>query len=346
VKRAASLVMMFLIIGAVIMGGCLQKDSVVVVTKTSMESSFSRNNMNTKEKSSKDTNLAGQISASKPNITSIDLNLTSQQELSLGEEIRKFTQSLNESVRKYGYDNLTIILASNISSLPKLPECGEIARMGENLTQYQESVSKLNALLHEYKNLGEGILEEYGIYVPYLKDREIDQFVNTLDPKSMSVTCNLIEDYNALIDAANQVEPENRETYTEFYLRLLIVGLEIIFFKENLAYKLAYTFVGKFFWKTGLFHIIYRYGGSTALKVAMSVAHWETRGRINKYIDEFGDDPHKISSLISNVSNSTWIEEHTESLLDSLKNGTEKVKNVTSGIFDKISDFFGSKDNG
>ena len=170
--------------------------------------------------------------------------------------------------------------------------------------------------------------------------------MNTLDPKSMSVTCNLIEDYNVLIDAANQVEPGNRETYTEFYLRLLIVGLEIIFFEENLAYKLAYTFVGKFFWKTGLFHIIYRYGGSTALKVAMSVAHWETRGRINKYIDEFGDDPHKISSLISNVSNSTWIEEHTELLLDSLKNSPEKMKNVTSGIFDKICDFFGSKDNG
>lgn len=344
-RRVASLVMVFLIIGAVIMGGCLQRDSVVVVTKTSTESSFSHNNMDTKKKSSENTNLAGQISTSKSNITLIDLNLTLQQELSLGEEIRKFTQSLNESVRKHGYDNLTMILASNISSLPRLPECGEITRMGENLTQYQESVSKLNALLHGYKNLGEGILEEYGVYVPYLKDHEIDQLMNTLDPKSMSVTCNLIEDYNALIDAANQVEPGNRETYTEFYLRLLIVGLEIIFFKENLAYKLAYTFVGKFFWKTGLFHIIYRYGGSTALKVAMSIAHWETRGRINKYIDEFGDNPHKISSLISNISNMTWIEKPTESLLNSLKNSTEKMKNVTSGILDKISDFFGSEDN-
>lgn len=344
-RRVASLVMVFLIIGAVIMGGCLQRDSGVVVTKTSTEHS-SPQNMEAKEESFENKNFAGQIGTSKSNITLRDLNLTPQQELSLGKEIRRFTQSLNESVKRYGYDNLTMILASNISSLPKLPECGEITRMGENLTQYQESVSKLNALLHEYKNLGAGILEEYGIYVPYLKDHEIDQLVNTLDPKSMSVTCNLIEDYNVLIDAANQVEPGNRETYTEFYLRLLIVGLEIIFFEENLAYKLAYTFVGKFFWKTGLFHIIYRYGGSTALKVAMSVAHWETRGRINKYIDEFGDDPHKISSLISNVSNSTWIEEHTELLLDSLKNSPEKMKNVTSGIFDKISDFFGSKDNG
>jgi len=345
VRRVASLVMVFLIIGAVIVGGCLQRDSVVVVTKTSTEHS-SPQNIEAKEESFENKNFAGQIGTSKSNITLIDLNLTPQQELSLGKEIGRFTQSLNESVERYGYDNLTIILASNISSLPKLPECDEITRMGENLTQYQKSVSKLNAFLHEYKNLGEGILEEYGIYVPYLKDHEIDQLVNTLDPKSMSVTCNLIEDYNALIDAANQVEPGNRETYTEFYLRLLIVGLEIIFFKENLAYKLAYTFVGKFFWKTGLFHIIYRYGGSTALKVAMSVAYWETRGRINKYIDEFGNDQHKISSLISNVSNSTWIEEHTELLLDSLKNSPEKMKNVTSGIFDKISDFFGSKDNG
>ena len=164
-RRVASLVMVFLIIGAVIMGGCLQRDSGVVVTKTSTEHS-SPQNMEAKEESFENKNFAGQIGTSKSNITLRDLNLTPQQELSLGKEIRRFTQSLNESVKRYGYDNLTMILASNISSLPKLPECGEITRMGENLTQYQESVSKLNALLHEYKNLGAGILEEYGIYVP------------------------------------------------------------------------------------------------------------------------------------------------------------------------------------
>ncbi|NJE47403.1 hypothetical protein E3E35_08325 [Thermococcus sp. GR7] len=351
-KKWASVVIILLLFGATAMGGCIQRDSIPRSTLTSpITSEFEHCNTTSKKSSSDPFPL--ELSDDTENTvfqedSSIHLNLTAQEEANLREWVQNFTESLNKSVSKYGYDNLTVVLAMQIGNLSKLPECDNISEYGD-LMGYHDNVSNLNVLLHEYKNLAEGILKQYEVQLPYLNDKEIDEFIGKVEPSSvenMIMACGLINDYNGLIESARKVELGKRDTYTEFYMRLFIVVLKIVFIKENLTYKVSYKVVGKLFWKTRLFHVIYRYGGVTALKVAMSVTHWEFRGLINKYLDEFGNNPSMVYSLISNTSDREQLEKFSESFINLVKNETVALKNITSDIADKIDNLFGSSENG
>ncbi|MFA4647179.1 hypothetical protein P8X24_08010 [Pyrococcus kukulkanii] len=272
------------------------------------------------------------------------LNLSQEEALQLKVSLQNFTQSLWRSISKYGYDNVTLALATSIASLPLLPECENVSGY-RNLATYNEEVSNLTVALHKYKNLAEGLSKDYGIELPYLDDREIKKLKNTLKPsqvEDMLMVCSFARDYNRLVKAARRVTPGDKDTYSAFYERLFIVGLELIFMKENVAYKVSYKLVGNILWKTHLFHVIYRYGGSTALKVVMSTMHWEFRGVINKYFEAFGDDPDKIEALISNIDNPGWIYEQVSSLGELLKNKTTELIGNKTDIVDKLKGLIGS----
>jgi len=272
------------------------------------------------------------------------LNPSQEEALRIKTSLQNFTQSLWDSISTYGYDNVTIALASSIASLPMLPECGNISGY-QNLTTYSEEVSNLTVALHKYKNLAEGLSKDYGIELPYLNDREIRKLKNTLKPsqvEDMLMMCSFARDYNRLIIAAAQVVPGDRDTYSAFYGRLFVVGLELIFMKENVAYKVSYKLVGNLLWKTRLFHVIYRYGGSTALKVVMSTMHWETRGLINRYFEAFGDNPEMVEGLISKVDDPDWVQAQVSSLGELLGNKTKELTGNRTSLINKFKEFFGS----
>ena len=274
------------------------------------------------------------------------LNMSQEEALRLRISLQNFTGSLWDSISTYGYDNVTIALATSIASLPMLPECGNLSGY-QNLTAYSEEVSNLTVALHKYKNLAEGLSKDYGIELPHLDDREIRKLKNTLKPsqvENMFMMCSFARDYNRLIIAAGQVVPGDRDTYSAFYERLFVVGLELIFMKENVAYKVSYKLVGNLLWKTRLFHVIYRYGGSTALKVVMSTMHWESRGLINRYFEAFGDNPERVEELISNVDNPYWIQAQVSSLGEMLENKTKELIGNTTDLVDKLKGLFGSDD--
>ncbi|WP_297502996.1 hypothetical protein [Thermococcus sp.] len=273
-------------------------------------------------------------------------NLSQEDALWIEVGLQNFTQSLWESISTYSYDNVTIALAASIASLPILPECGNLSGY-QNLTAYSEEVSNLTVALHKYKNLAEGLSKDYGIELPYLNDREIRKLKNALKPsqvEDMFMMCSFARDYNRLIIAAGQVIPGDRDTYSAFYERLFVVGLELIFMKENVAYKVSYKIVGNLLWKTRLFHVIYRYGGSTALKVVMSTMHWESRGLINKYFEAFGDNPKMVEELISNVDNPDWVQAQVSSLGEMLENKTKGLIGNKTDLVDKLKGLFGSDD--
>ncbi|NJE11461.1 hypothetical protein [Thermococcus sp. MAR1] len=274
------------------------------------------------------------------------LNLSQEEALQLRTSLQNFTQSLWESISTYGYDNVTIVLATSIASLPMLPECGNLSGY-QNLTTYSEEVSNLTVALHKYKNLAEGLSKDYGIELPYLNEGEIRRLKNTLKPsqvEDMFMMCSFARDYNRLIIAAGQVVPGDRGTYSAFYERLFVVGLELIFMKENVAYKVSYKLVGNLLWKTRLFHVIYRYGGSTALKVVMSTMHWESRGLINRYFEAFGDNPEMVEELISKVDNPDWVQAQVSSLGKLLGNKTKELIGNKTDLVDKLKGLFGSDD--
>ncbi|WP_170218364.1 hypothetical protein [Palaeococcus ferrophilus] len=83
------------------------------------------------------------------------VNLSQEEIIRVNRSIQNFTQSLWEGISKYGYDNVTLTLATSIASLPLVPECENLSGY-RNLSVYNERVSNLTVALHKYKNLAEG----------------------------------------------------------------------------------------------------------------------------------------------------------------------------------------------
>ncbi|WP_048151390.1 hypothetical protein [Palaeococcus ferrophilus] len=158
----------------------------------------------------------------------------------------------------------------------------------------------------------------------------------------MLMACSFVRDYNRLVIAAGRVTLGDESTYTEFYERLFIVGVELIFMKENVAYKVSYKLVGNIMWKTHLFRVIYYLGGSTALKTVMSIMHWESRGLINKYFDTFNENPEKMEELISNIDDPSWIYDQVSSVKELLENKTTELIGNKTDLVNKLKGFLGS----
>jgi len=228
-------------------------------------------------------------------------NVSDEEMSSVIVKMNNFSGNLEECFQKYGYEDFTLLLAGRIAELPKFEEVSNNTKF---LSEYNSKVSNITVHLHIYKNLAEGVKKDFNLDLPYLNDYEIRKINSGIksDTVSDAVTViTLINDYNNLIDAARNVKKGDEKSYVLFYIALGIVVIEIILMKENVAYKVSYKLVGVLIGKTGLYKIIYNYGGSTALKTIGSYMHWETRVGINSMPSNIYNNSDELANISTNV---------------------------------------------
>ena len=218
--------------------------------------------------------------------------------------MNNFSKNLEECFQKYGYENFTLLLAGYIAKYPKYEE---ISNNTKFLNEYHNEVSNITTCLHVYKNLAEGVKRDFNLDLLYLNDYEIKKVKSMVEPNVSSdaiTAVTLVNDYNNLIDAARNVKKGDKESYTKFYIALGIVVFDVILIKENVAYKVSYKLVGILISKTGFYKVIYKYGGSTALKPIESCTHWISRGEINSMPSKLYNNSDKLTNISIKINTS------------------------------------------
>lgn len=251
-------------------------------------------------------------------------NISEEDQELLKNKMNNFAESLDFWMDSPEFDNFTIKLAKNIS---KLPRCN--IGVPDGVTEYNSGVSNLTTCLHEYKNLAEGLNKDFNLEMPYADDFQINKFTSAAKPDELDdvlSTILLIDQYNSLIDSAENVVYKNKDSYAKFYTALAVFGVSIILIQENMAYKVSYKLVGTVFIKSGLYKLV---PNSGVLKFAMSITHWEIR-------DEIGSIPSNSDGIISNFKDGN-ISENIATAKDTyenlknesiVKDATEIVENV------------------
>ncbi|WP_231856918.1 hypothetical protein [Methanococcus maripaludis] len=237
-------------------------------------------------------------------------NISEEDQKLLETKMDDFAESLERWGSSPEFDNFTIKLAKNIS---KLPRCN--ISIPEGVTEYNSRVSNLTTCLHEYKNLAEGLNKDFNLEMPYADDFQINKFTSAAKTDELDdvlTTILLIDQYNSLIDSAENVVYKNRDSYAKFYTALAVFGVSIILIQENMAYKVSYKIVGTVFIKSGLYKLV---SNSGVLKFAMSITHWEIR-------DEIGSIPSNSDGIISNFKDG-----NISVNISTVKDSCENLKN-------------------
>ncbi len=217
--------------------------------------------------------------------------------------LKDFNRAFHDLLQNQSYGTVTRELARAVLGAPDVPSCSYVLTN----TSVREDINRLMEFLHVYKNLAEGISRKYSINLPYLNDKEINEIQKLkhyILADDIVPVCSIIDDYKELRRDAGEILMGNDDAIPQFYEKLFTVSLKIIFMQESTAYKVSYKTIGTVFIRFGLYKTIYEYGGKTALKVAMSTAHWAMRDYISAFIDKF---PGEIDELINHINNQDFI---------------------------------------
>ena len=246
-------------------------------------------------------------------------NMSEDDQEFLETKLNNFSEGLERFSGGPEFDDFTIKLAENIS---KLPKCN--VETPDSLKEYDSKISNITKCLHEYKNLAEGLNKDFDLELPYADDKKISKFVSAAEPddlKNLLTTLILIEQYNSLIDSAENVEYKNKESYADFYYALLTFGFSIILIQENMAYRVSYKLVGIIFIKTGFYKFFSNFG---VLKYVMS----KTYGIFKNLIE---GSPSKVGEIKTDLENV-----NIPVNMDAVKNNSN-FKNAEN-IFENVTD--------
>ncbi len=186
-------------------------------------------------------------------------------------DIEPLIDSMNNTIHKLPDDKIEIKnmekdIINEIADLPKFED--ETLTTFEGYKQFAGSVNILLDLLNK----------ECGFDFDLLKktNEEYSAIINHIERFTP-----LVENYNDLIDSANEYDENNEESVKNFYVNLGVFGFEVALIFGHVWYKTTYKVVGAFYRISGLNRLAFKC--PTLISVILSTAHWELR---NKLVDE------------------------------------------------------------
>ncbi len=220
--------------------------------------------------------------------------------IEISEFLSEFNDSFSNLLKSQSYESVTRNLALMILKMPDVPSCDYVE--ANSLIVSNNNI--ILEFLYVYKNFANSIKNEYSILIPYIKESDIRKIISVLsEGDNLLFVCSLLEDYKKLRSDALLVLQGNNVYNSKFYEDLFKLSIGVIFLKESVSYKISYRVIGTIFSKTGVYKIVLEYGGRTALKVVMSIAHWEIRKHLDEFIDKF---PDLLNELIERISDNDY----------------------------------------